>query len=110
MSYRPVFTGLGIVAGYLAVLLGLSFYARRLVGARRWRKLHRLMVVVYGLALAHAIGAGTDRATPWLRTAVIATAVPLIPLLALRIRAGARRGRRRPARAPAARPAPSEAA
>lgn len=25
------------------------------------------MIVVYGLAVAHAIGAGTDATTPWLR-------------------------------------------
>ena len=29
MSYRPIFTGLGILAGWLAALLGLSFYVRR---------------------------------------------------------------------------------
>ena len=34
MGYRPLFTGLGIVAGYLAALLGLSFYARRRIGAQ----------------------------------------------------------------------------
>jgi hypothetical protein len=40
--YRPLFSGLGILAGHLAALLGLSFYARRRVGARVWRRLHRL--------------------------------------------------------------------
>src|SRR5581483_11686966 len=41
ISYRPQFTGLGIIAGYLALLLGPSFYVRRRIGARRWRQLHR---------------------------------------------------------------------
>ena len=41
MAYRPAFTGLGIMAGYLALLMGPSFYLRRRIGARRWRKLHR---------------------------------------------------------------------
>ena len=41
LSYRPGFTGIGIIAGYLAVLLGPSFYLRRRIGARRWRTLHR---------------------------------------------------------------------
>src|SRR5579864_7343965 len=27
MTYRPLYTGLGIIAGYLAAILGLSFYA-----------------------------------------------------------------------------------
>ena len=37
MGYEPIFTGLGVIAGYLAALLGLSFYIRRRVGAKRWR-------------------------------------------------------------------------
>src|SRR5690349_5565679 len=60
MGYRPLYTGLGILAAYLAAALGLSFYARRRIGARRWRRLHRLSVAVYALGLVHALGAGTD--------------------------------------------------
>ena len=33
MGFRPLFTGLGIIAGYLAALLGLSFYVRKRIGA-----------------------------------------------------------------------------
>ena len=55
MGFRPLFTGLGIIAGYLAALLGLSFYARRRIGARLWRKAHRATVVVYLLGLVHAL-------------------------------------------------------
>ena len=44
MDYRPVYTGLGIVAGYLAAALGLSFYARKRIGAKLWRKLHRATI------------------------------------------------------------------
>ena len=40
MGYRPIVTGIGIIAGYLAALLGLSFYARRRIGARLWRRAH----------------------------------------------------------------------
>ena len=32
MGFRPLFTGLGVIAGYLAALLGLSFYFRRRIG------------------------------------------------------------------------------
>ena len=37
MDHEPVFTGLGIVGGYLAAILGLTFYIRRRIGTRRWR-------------------------------------------------------------------------
>jgi methionine sulfoxide reductase heme-binding subunit len=96
MSYRTVFTGLGIAGGYLAAALGLSFYMRRRIGARLWRKLHRLTIVAYVLALVHTIGAGTDAGTPWLRTFMVATAVPVGILFLARLLP---RRRQRPASA-----------
>jgi methionine sulfoxide reductase heme-binding subunit len=95
MSYRPLATGIGIIAGYLAALLGLSFYARRRIGARLWRRAHRLTIVVWLLAALHALTAGTDASTPWMRAILVASAVPIAGLFAARV-AG---GRRRPARA-----------
>jgi sulfoxide reductase heme-binding subunit YedZ len=77
MGYRTIFTGLGIVGGYLAAALGLSFYIRKKIGAKLWRKLHRFTPVAYVLALVHAIGAGTDASTVWMRTFMLATAVPI---------------------------------
>ena len=94
LSYRPVFTGLGIIAGYLAAILGLSFYARRRIGAKRWRNLHRATPVVYVLALIHTLGAGTDAGATWLRVIVLAPALPAALRLAKRLT----RRRRRPAR------------
>ena len=84
MSYRPAFTGLGIVAGYLAALLGLSFYARRRIGARLWRKLHRATVLVWVLGVVHTLGSGTDASSPWLRTLMLATGAPIVALFAIR--------------------------
>ncbi len=84
MSYRPMFTGLGIVAGYLAALLGLSFYARRRIGVKLWRKLHRATLLVWALGIVHTLGAGSDAATPWLRAFVLAPAIPIVYLTVLR--------------------------
>ncbi len=77
MSFKPLFTGLGIVGGYLAALLGLSFYFRKRIGAKLWRKAHRATVLVYLLGLVHAFGAGTDASTPWFRWWVVMT-TPLV--------------------------------
>jgi methionine sulfoxide reductase heme-binding subunit len=107
MQYRPLWTGLGIVAGYLGALLGLSFYIRRRIGPRLWRQAHRLTVVVYGLAVAHTLGAGTDASTPWMRIWLFAT-VPVIAVLFVARMIGARRSARpaRPPRPAAHRPSP----
>jgi sulfoxide reductase heme-binding subunit YedZ len=94
MSYRPAFTALGILAGYLCALLGLSYYARRRIGVRRWRSLHRFTALAYVLAVVHALGAGTDAGSDWLRLPVLASAVAAAVLLGLRWSgepAGARR-------------------
>jgi sulfoxide reductase heme-binding subunit YedZ len=91
MSYRTAFTGVGILAGYLAALLGLSFYVRRRIGARLWRRLHRLTVLVYVMGLVHTLGAGTDAGAPWLRAVLAATVAPIAGLLTVRVARGRRR-------------------
>jgi sulfoxide reductase heme-binding subunit YedZ len=85
MGYRTFFTGLGIIGAWLAALLGLSFYFRRSIGAALWRKAHRATVVVYVLGLVHAIGAGTDASTAWLRWFMALTAIPIAGLFLRRV-------------------------
>jgi sulfoxide reductase heme-binding subunit YedZ len=85
MDHAPLFTGLGVIAAYLAALLGLSFYARRRIGAKRWRSLHRLTVLVYALGVIHTLGAGTDAEAPWLRAVMFATGAPILFLFLLRV-------------------------
>jgi methionine sulfoxide reductase heme-binding subunit len=93
MSYRPLWTGLGIVAGYLGALLGLTFYVRRRIGPRLWRQAHRLTIVVYALAVAHTLGAGTDASTPWMRIWLFATAPVIAVLFVVRLVNARRQGR-----------------
>ena len=42
---RGFWMGLGIVAGWLFVILGLSYYIRGRIGPQRWRVLHRFTAV-----------------------------------------------------------------
>jgi methionine sulfoxide reductase heme-binding subunit len=95
MAYRPVATGIGIIAGYLAALLGLSFYARRRIGTRLWRRAHRLTIVVWLMAAIHALTAGTDASTPWMRAILVASAVPIGVLFVARVVSARRRARPR---------------
>jgi len=93
MAYRPLFTGLGIVAGYLAAVLGLSFYVRKRIGPRLWRKLHRATVLVWALGMVHALGAGTDAGSPWLQAFMLASGVPILVLFGIRMLRHPRRER-----------------
>jgi sulfoxide reductase heme-binding subunit YedZ len=88
MTYRPLYTGLGVVGGYLAALFGLSFYVRRRIGTALWRKLHRGTVVVWVLSVAHTIGSGTDAGTLWLRLILLASGAPIVFLALVRILQG----------------------
>jgi sulfoxide reductase heme-binding subunit YedZ len=100
LGFKPLFTGLGILAGYLGALLGLSFYFRRRIGSKLWRKAHRATVVVYLLCLVHAIGAGSDASAPWFRWWALVTTPPIGALFLYRVFASRLRRRApRPSRA-----------
>jgi sulfoxide reductase heme-binding subunit YedZ len=77
LGYRTVFTGVGIVAGWLAGIFALSFYVRRRIGTRLWRRLHRFTIVVYLLAVIHVLGAGTDATSPWMLAVLTSLAAPI---------------------------------
>jgi sulfoxide reductase heme-binding subunit YedZ len=82
--YRPLWTGLGIVAGYGLAALGLTYYLRDRIGAARWRRLHRLTAVFWLAAVAHTIGAGSDAAQWWFLGASGTLVLPATALLLLR--------------------------
>jgi sulfoxide reductase heme-binding subunit YedZ len=84
MSYRPFFTGLGVISGFLAAVLGLSFYLRKRIGARLWRRAHRWTIAVYVLGVAHTLGAGTDASTAWMRVLLLLTGAPILFLSLVR--------------------------
>ncbi|HLW49214.1 MAG TPA: ferric reductase-like transmembrane domain-containing protein [bacterium] len=63
-GYRPLWVGAGQVGFYLAAVVAFSVYVRGSIGYRAWRVLHYLSFVVYLLATVHALGAGTDSASP----------------------------------------------
>jgi methionine sulfoxide reductase heme-binding subunit len=111
LGYRPLWSGLGVIGGYLAAIFVASYYVRRRIGGRTWRRLHRFTVVAYLLSLAHALGAGTDASIPLVRYALLASALPVVVLLALRLasshgsaRPAAKPRAPRPAAAPLTRP------
>src|SRR5450755_607034 len=102
LGYRPLFTGIGIIAGWLAAILGLSFYARKRIGVKTWRFMHRFTIVVYLLVLGHVAGAGTDTRTPWMIALLTGLTAPIVFAFTYRILSTERHtNRKAPAVAPA---------
>ncbi len=95
MAYKSLWTGFGIIGGWLAALLGLSFYFRRRIGAALWRKAHRATIVVYGLGVVHTLGAGTDASSPWLYWPIALTAPVIGAMFVARAAHGVRKGQER---------------
>jgi methionine sulfoxide reductase heme-binding subunit len=85
LGYRPFWTGLGVIGGWLALILAGSFYVRRWIGVKTWRWLHRWTLAVYALALVHVIGAGTDGRAPWMLALLAVLVAPNVFALAYRM-------------------------
>jgi sulfoxide reductase heme-binding subunit YedZ len=89
--WREPWTGLGVLAAELLVLIGASFAVRWLIGFRGWRLVHWLTFPLYGLGLAHGLGAGTDRSEGWAQGIYLITALCVVWLASYRVlRRGAR--------------------
>ena len=115
IDYEPFWTGLGIIGGWMLLLLGVSYYFRSRIGVARWRKLHRWTALAWVFGIVHAVMAGTDASAAWFLVAAAMVVLPTAALLTRRMMPGARHevrllrhplrrlGRRRGRRAPAAR-------
>ena len=89
---------IGLLALYLAIPLGLAFYARRALGPRVWRVLHASIIVVYVLSVWHTLLYGTS---VWydgpFRTTIWLLQLPVAGLLLVRVLRPAYRPGRTPA-------------
>ncbi len=83
-GYKTLWTSLGIISGWTLALLGLSYYARRVIGAKRWRTLHRFTALAWIAGVAHALGEGTDAGQIWFIAMLAIVAIPALALLAMR--------------------------
>lgn len=62
--YAPVAVGAGVAGGWLALIVVGSFYVRKKIGPRNWRRIHCITPVTYGLMAAHGIASGSDTGSP----------------------------------------------
>lgn len=84
-TYRPEWTGLGIIALYLCAAVYWSVHIRDRIGYRAWRAIHLLSFVAFALALIHGFASGTDSGSPAMRLMYLVTGQVAIGLVTLRI-------------------------
>jgi len=58
--WHPAAIAAGVVAGWLTLMLAVSFRLRRWIGQKGWRRLHYASFAAFVLALGHALTAGSD--------------------------------------------------
>lgn len=63
-SYEPLWLGLGTLSLDLMAAIALTTLVRARLGHRAWRTIHVLSWAAWVVAVAHAIGIGTDLAAP----------------------------------------------
>jgi sulfoxide reductase heme-binding subunit YedZ len=73
-SYRPLATGLGVVAAELFAALAVTNALRGRIPYRLWRRAHYATLAVWLAAGVHGVLAGTDRHEPWMLTLYVSAA------------------------------------
>jgi sulfoxide reductase heme-binding subunit YedZ len=73
-SYRPLATGLGVVAAELLAAVAVTNALRRRIPHELWRTAHYATLVVWLAAGVHGVLAGTDRREPWMLTLYVGAA------------------------------------
>ncbi len=65
ISYRPVWTSIGVLTAELMVIVYASFSQRKRIGVKNWRRLHWATYGIFAGATAHGLASGTDSSRPW---------------------------------------------
>ena len=79
-AYQPFLVGLGILSFYLMFLLSSSFYARKWLGQKTFRKLHYVTYPTFLLVTWHSLAIGTDSGLMWSVSLLSLGAVILLTL------------------------------
>jgi predicted ferric reductase len=64
-AYRPLWLGLGVLAGELLIAVVVTSLVRGHLGHRLWRLVHWAVYAAWPLALLHGLGTGSDTRAGW---------------------------------------------
>lgn len=96
VPYRPVWTGLGVLAAELMLVVHLSFRWRKRIGVHVWRRLHFATYGVFGGALLHGLLSGSDSARGWVLASYSGLVGLVLGLTGWRATMESKRSRRTP--------------
>ena len=83
-DYHPAAVAWGIIAMYALLAVEITSLLREKLSKQLWRAVHYLSFPLFALATIHLLAVGTDRKTFLLRLVVIAGAVAIVVLTAIR--------------------------
>ncbi|MEI7913747.1 MAG: ferric reductase-like transmembrane domain-containing protein [Mycobacteriaceae bacterium] len=86
-AYRPMWQGLGTVAVDLLIVVVITSLLRHRLGPRVFRTVHWTAYLLWPIAMAHALGNGTDVGHVWFTAIAAACGVVVSASLAWRLRA-----------------------
>jgi methionine sulfoxide reductase heme-binding subunit len=58
--WKPGAVAAGVIAGWVSLMLAVSFRLQRWIGQKGWRRLHYASFAAFALSLGHALLVGTD--------------------------------------------------
>jgi sulfoxide reductase heme-binding subunit YedZ len=87
-AYRPLWQGLGTVAFDVLIIVVIISLLRHRLGPKAFRVVHWAAYLLWPIAMAHALGNGTDTGHLWFQAVAAGCAVLVGAALVWRIRAG----------------------
>ena len=87
-AYRPLWLGLGAVAFDLIIAIALTSLLRGRLNYVAWRVVHWMSYALWGVALFHALGTGSDASRPWMLGLVALSIGAVAAAVVWRIAAG----------------------
>ncbi|WP_423184142.1 ferric reductase-like transmembrane domain-containing protein [Arthrobacter sp. NyZ413] len=86
-SYRPLWQGLGTAALDLLVAVVVTALLRQRIGLRTFKAVHWFAYAAWPVAMAHALGNGTDAGSAWFLALAVASAAVVVGALLWRLSA-----------------------
>jgi predicted ferric reductase len=90
-TYRPIWVGMGALALDLLIAVMATSLLRRHIGRRAWRLVHWSTWALWPVALAHALGSGTDVGSGWALGIVVTCVAMVLAAMVWRVRPAAGR-------------------